>query len=149
MGTDDSLDWWGWFIDDVRIYQCTVNQEGGLDYYTVTPCRLLDTRSSTPLISEVSQTFAATGSCGIPSTAKAIAVNVTAANQTAGGHVRVYPGDLALPTISTLNFQATGTRANNAIVSLASDGSGTIKSYAFLTDGGTVHLIVDVNGYYE
>jgi hypothetical protein len=63
--------------------------------------------------------------------------------------VRIYPGDLALPTTSTINFQATGTRANNALMPLASDGAGTLQGYAFLTDGGTVHLIVDVNGYYE
>jgi Zn-dependent metalloprotease len=149
LGTDDSLDWWGWFIDDVRIYRCTANPSSGTDYFTVTPCRLLDTRSSTPLASGVSQTVAVTGSCGVPSTAKAVALNVTVINQTANGHVRIYPGDLPLPTISTINFQATGTRANNAIMPLASDGSGTLKSYAFLTDGGTVHLIVDVTGYYE
>ncbi|MES1241672.1 MAG: M4 family metallopeptidase [Acidobacteriota bacterium] len=230
LATDDSLDWYGWFLDDIRIYTCaappvctynlsassatigtaggpgtvdvtapggcawtssspvawitissagsgngtasytvapnpgaprsatltiagqpfTVNQEGGTDFYTVTACRLLDTRSSTSLTTGVAQTFTATGSCGIPSTAKAISVNVTVLNQTASGNVRVYPADIALPAISTINFQATGTRANNAIVSLASDGSGTIKAYASLGSGGTtVDLLIDVSGYYE
>ncbi|HEX3131826.1 MAG TPA: M4 family metallopeptidase [Thermoanaerobaculia bacterium] len=127
----------------------TVYQGGATDFYTLAPCRLVDTRTSTPLSSGVNRVFAAAGSCGIPSTAKAIEANVTVINQTAGGNVRVYPGGLKLPGISTINFQATGTRANNAILTLAPDGSGTIQGYASMAGGGSVHLIVDVSGYYQ
>jgi bacillolysin len=127
----------------------TVYQGGATDFYTVTPCRLVDTRSSTPLSSGVSRTFAAAGSCDIPVSAKAIAVNVTVIDQTASGNVRIYPGGLALPATSTINFQAVGTRANNAIVTLAPDGTGAIQSYASVGGGGTVHLLIDVSGYYQ
>jgi hypothetical protein len=130
----------------------TVYQGGATDFYTVTPCRLVDTRTTTPLGSGANRVFTvagAAGSCGIPATAKAIAANVTVINQTAGGNVRIYPGGLKLPATSTINFQATGTRANNAIVTLAPDGSGTIQGYAFVSGGGTTHLLVDVSGYYQ
>ncbi len=127
----------------------TVYQGGATDFYTLSPCRLVDTRASTPLSSGVNRVFAAGGSCGIPATAKAIAANVTVINQTAAGNVRTYPGGLKLPTTSTINFPATGTRANNAIIPLAPDGSGTVQGYAFVTGGGTVHLLIDVSGYYE
>lgn len=127
----------------------TIYQGGATDFYTMSPCRLVDTRNSNPLSSGVSRTFAAAGSCGIPTTAKAIAANVTVVNQTGSGNVRVYPGALALPTTSTINFQATGTRANNAVISLAPDGTGTIQGYAFVVGGGTAHVLVDVSGYYQ
>ncbi|MES1241673.1 MAG: M4 family metallopeptidase [Acidobacteriota bacterium] len=127
----------------------TVYQGGATDFYTLEPCRLVDTRTSTPLGSGVSRSFAAAGSCGIPSTAKAISANVTVINQTGSGNVRIYPGGLKLPATSTLNFQATGTRANSAILTLAPDGSGTLQGYAFVGGSGTVHLLIDVSGYYQ
>lgn len=127
----------------------TVYQGGATDFYTVEPCRLVDTRTATPLGSGVNRVFPAAGACGIPSTAKAIAANVTVINQTDGGNVRLYPGGLKLPATSTINFQATGTRANNAILILAPDGSGTIQGYASVAGGGSVHLLVDVSGYYQ
>jgi hypothetical protein len=39
------------------------------------------------------------------------------------------------------------TRANNALLTLATDGSGGISAKAFLADSGLVHLIIDVAGY--
>jgi hypothetical protein len=39
------------------------------------------------------------------------------------------------------------TRANNAIVTLAADGTGRIAVLNAST--GTVHLLVDVSGYFE
>jgi hypothetical protein len=127
----------------------TVYQGGATDFYTMTPCRLVDTRTTTPLASGVNRIFPAAGSCGIPASAKAIAVNVTVIGQTDGGNVRLYPGGLKLPATSTINFQAAGARANNAILTIAPDGSGTIQGYAFVGGGGTVHLLVDVSGYYQ
>jgi Zn-dependent metalloprotease len=127
----------------------TVYQGGATDFYTLPPCRLVDTRTSTPLASGAGRVFTGAGACGIPATAKAIVANVTVINQTAAGNVRTFPGGLKLPATSTINFPATGTRANNAIIPLAPDGSGTIQGYAFVTGGGTVHLLIDVSGYYE
>lgn len=127
----------------------TVYQGGATDFYTVTPCRLVDTRTTTPLTSGVNRVFAAAGPCGIPADAKAIVANVTVINPTSGGNVRLYPGGLKLPATSTINFQTADTRANNAILSIAPDGTGTIQGYASLSGGGTVQLLVDVSGYYK
>lgn len=57
------------------------------------------------------------------------------------------PGDGALSGTSTINFAARQTRANNAVLQLATDGSGTIK--VDNTAPGPVHLVLDVNGYFE
>jgi hypothetical protein len=75
-------------------------------------------------------------------------VNLTVAGPAAAGYVTLYPGDGPGPPVaSSLNFSAGQTRANNAIVALATDGSGTInvKNGA----GAPVHFVLDVNGYFE
>jgi hypothetical protein len=47
------------------------------------------------------------------------------------------------------NFAAGQTRANNAVLSLPGDGAGTLNVDPFVLGGGSVHLIVDVVGYFE
>ncbi|MEA2558909.1 MAG: hypothetical protein QOH06_413 [Acidobacteriota bacterium] len=118
------------------------------DFYTVLPCRLLDTRESEPLVSDTTGLLAVHGACGLPATARALAVNVTALGATAPGHLRFHEGGLAAPNASTINFSGGTTRANNAILplSLAERGLGVTP---FVTGGGTVHLILDVVGYFE
>jgi hypothetical protein len=60
--------------------------------------------------------------------------------------VRLAPGN-GLTQASTINFNTGQTRANNAIVLLATDGTGGLAA----TNGsnGTVHLILDVAGYFQ
>lgn len=121
-------------------------------FFTLPPCRLLDTREpdgphgGPRLGSGLSRSFAAAGRCGIPASATAIAVNVTAVSSSAPGHLTFYPTGDALPNASTINFNG-GTRANNAILRLSGTGSLTVTP--ILLGTGTVDLIVDVNGYFE
>jgi hypothetical protein len=121
----------------------------GANFYTVTPCRLFDTRlAGGALTTGTVRTIQATGSCGIPAGAEAISVNVTAVGPTGVGHVVVYPGNYPRPAVSTLNFGAFQNRANDAILGLASDGTGTLTAEGVVVNGGTVHLLIDVNGYF-
>jgi hypothetical protein len=116
-------------------------------FYPVTPCRLVDTRSTQALAGGSVRTFTVTGLCGIPATAVALAVNMTAVGATARGNLTLYPGDLAsAPLVSSINFVPAQTRANNAIVSLAADGAGTLK----VKNGsaGTVDFVLDVSGFF-
>ena len=122
--------------------------DGPFQFYTLTPCRVLDTRDSSgptsgmPLQDGATQTFEVQGSCGIPVGAKAVTVNITAVSPTGQGHFRVFPSDVALPTVSTLNFPAgSGALANGAIVPLADQ---TVEP-----GSGTVHMILDVTGYFQ
>ncbi len=119
------------------------------DYYTLTPCRLVDTRAAQAPILAASErrVFAMTGGlCGVPATAKAVAVNVTVVGATASGHVRLAPGD-GLTDSSAINFVAGRTRANNGVVMLATDGTGGVS--ATNRSSGALHLILDVSGYFE
>jgi len=121
----------------------------------VRPCRVLDTRNPAgplggpSLQPSATRTFnIAASACGIPATAVAMSVNVTVTNAKASGYLTLDRGDAAsLPQTGTIYFSANKTRANNALVRLASDGSGTIK--VLDATGGTVDLIVDVNGYFK
>jgi hypothetical protein len=126
---------------------------GPTDFYSLTPCRFLDTRLTpgpygAPAVPAGSERIIlATGRCLIPASAKAISVNVTAVTPPAAGNLRFFPGDGTPPNASALNFGAGQTRANNAIVMLASSGSGTFAVRNSAT--ADVDVVIDVNGYFE
>jgi hypothetical protein len=118
------------------------------DLYTVSPCRILDTRTAgQPLSSGVPRSIQVTGLCGIPATAKAIAANVTVITG-AGmmGSVTLFPGDEGVPSTSSINFGANQTRANSVILKLDGSGVGNLGAVSSATGA---HLIVDVSGYFE
>jgi hypothetical protein len=119
------------------------------DYYTLTPCRLVDTRvaEAPALAASERRVFVVTGgACGVPSTATALALNVTVTGAAASGHIRLAPGN-GLTDLGALNFSAGQTRANNAIVLLATDATGGVS--ATNRSAGAVHLILDVAGYFQ
>ena len=123
-------------------------------FHTLVPCRALATRlpagpgGGPALAAGGTRTFVATGVCGLPATARSVSANITATNAAAGGTLVVYPADLpAAPNTLTLAFRASQTRANNALVALASDGSGAFRITSDATV--TVDVVVDVNGWFE
>jgi len=120
--------------------------------YTVSPCRLLDTRQpgqGPALVSQMPRALATVGSCGIPASARALALNVTVTAASGSGFLTLYPSDQPPPIASTINFTGGQTRTNNAKVSLAAGGTGSLSILPFVAAGGTVHAIVDVTGYFE
>jgi hypothetical protein len=117
------------------------------DYYTATPCRIIDTRTANALSANQTQTFTLTaGSCGIPVGAKSVAVNATVIDPPAAGYFEIFPGNAFPLGTSTLNFTAGITRANNATLTLATDGTGTIG--VLNASAGAVDFVLDVVGYY-
>ena len=123
------------------------------DFYTVTPCRLLDTRrpedgaAPMPSGSDGILDVDAVTECAVSSLATAVALNVTVVDPTALGHLQVFSADLASPPpTSVLNFRNGQTRADNALVMLSADGR--IKIRPTVVGSGSVHVIVDVVGYF-
>jgi hypothetical protein len=124
------------------------------EFYTLTPCRIADTRNAAgptggpALVAGAIRSFPVTGGvCGIPATAIAVSVNLTVTQPAAQGWLSLYPGDAAgPPLVSNINFTPGLTRANNAVVPLATNG-GTIN----VKNGsaGAVHFVLDVNGYFQ
>ena len=138
---------------------------GPLQYFTVAPCRLVDTRgpigpTGGPALSHGStRNFAAYGSnsntqCGIPSTAKAATLNLTIVTPSNCGFLIVWQRTATPnnpPLVSNINFNAgEAALANGAVV-----GLGAFSDYQFsaqvgiCTGTGTAHLVVDVTGYYQ
>lgn len=119
-----------------------------LDFFPVTPCRVVDTRfgQAPQLSAGQSRTFAVAGNCGVPLTAVAVSLNATAAQASKAGHISLTPAGCSANT-STVNFRAGRNRANNTILPLSD--AGDLSAIAVFPGAGTVHLILDVNGYYE
>jgi hypothetical protein len=121
-------------------------------FHTLSPCRVLDTRNPVgpnggpALAASTSRVFLIAGQCGIPATALSVSVNLTITQPTAGGDLRLYPAGSALPPTSTINYRIGQTRANNAVVALGAAGDLGIRCDQ---TAGTVHFILDVNGYFQ
>lgn len=120
-------------------------------FHTLTPCRVWNTREGDgpALTSGETRELDVGGRCGIPAEAKSLSLNVTVLLPTGQGNLRFGPGGEPLPTASAINFAPGETRANNAILKLAEDGSGVLRVVPFVAGGGTVELILDVNGWFE
>jgi hypothetical protein len=121
-------------------------------FFTVTPCRVIDTRNpdgrlfGPALAAGADRTFPVVGSCGIPKSARAVSVNIAIAGATATGNLRLRAGGTAVPGVASINYAAGQTRSNNAIVPLSA--TGAIAAFVAQASG-TVHLILDVNGYFQ
>jgi parallel beta-helix repeat protein len=123
----------------------------GLRFFTVTPCRVADTRDPNgpfggpALAPYAGRTFTIAGSCGIPPTARSVSVNLTITQPAAPGYLTIYPSDVPPPLASSINFSAGQTRANNAILRLSPEGTTGVYNGS----AGDVHFILDVSGFFE
>ncbi len=122
-------------------------------FYTLAPCRVVDTRNPNgplggpALAANGVRSFDVTGTCGIPNGAKAISVNVTVPAPGAAGYLSTFPGNAFPMTTSSISFRAGVTRANNAVLTLATDGTGTLG--VLNGSAAATHFILDVNGYFQ
>jgi chitodextrinase len=142
-----------------------VAQTGPLQYYAITPCRLVDTRNANgpqggPILGgTLTRSFPVAGLCSIPTTAKAASLNVTTVGTNGSGNIRFWPYGITMPLVATMNFDAGEPAiANGAIVPLASYAPTTpgdpttnfsISSYLAIQAGYTAHLVIDVTGYFQ
>ncbi len=111
-------------------------------------CTLLDTRDTLgALVSGLRSSVAVTGHCGVPTTARSVALTVTALQSTARGSLRLYPGNVTDPPSGVLHFPFGATRTGSFTLSLATDGAGTLAILPQVAGHGTVHVVVVVTGY--
>ena len=134
---------------------------GPLQFYSVTPCRLVDTRNPDgptggPILSNgATRSFPALGACGIASGAKAVSLNAAIAFPNGNGFLTLWANGASMPTTSNINFtNGQGVVANGALVKLTYgpndlvDPTYQINAWASIDGGGQAHLILDVTGYY-
>jgi uncharacterized repeat protein (TIGR01451 family) len=126
---------------------------GPIQFFTVNPCRLADTRgipapSGGPALqANAERTFPVSGLCGVPAGARAVAITLTVVQETEAGNLRLFPAGEPLPNASTINFVANVVRANNAIIKLGSGGQITVRCDMAPGSTGTTHFLFDVFGY--
>jgi len=122
------------------------------------PQRILETRSGVGMttVDGAAQGIGAIGSGqtlslpilgrgGVPNSGvSAVAVNVTAVEATGSSHLTVFPGGTSRPNASNLNVVRGQTVANMVIAKVGTDGSLSIYN-----NFGTMHLVVDVVGWFS
>jgi hypothetical protein len=130
-------------IIDINGYFVPTTNLQALGYYPVTPCRVADTRLTTPISAGLARSFSVlTGSCGIPATAKAYSLNLTAIPIKPIGYLATWPTGQNQPLVSTLNTDSLEVTANAAIVPAGTNGD--IEVYS----SDPTDLVIDVNGYF-
>ncbi len=120
-------------------------------YHPLTPARILDTRSTSPIGSPIGAQpqygiidVAVVGAGGVPSEATAVALNLTSTDNVFGGFIQAVPYLRSpLGASSTLNVQVGAIKPNFAIVPVGQDG----KIAIYDVPGG--NIIVDVLGYFS
>ncbi|MHB8452791.1 MAG: hypothetical protein ACYDAQ_20410 [Mycobacteriales bacterium] len=117
------------------------------------PIRIADTRPTSkigtttgPLVGGTTYAFPVVGQGGVPASAKAVAVVVTAIGPSAPGNLRVYPDPASPPTASTINYTLPGQdEADFAVLALPADGKIDLYS-----DGpARLNVTIDVVGYFD
>jgi hypothetical protein len=127
---------------------------GPLQFYSVNPCRVVDTRGAVgltggPALSAFqTRNFPMRGLCGVASTAVAVSLNVTVVTPASSGYLTLWPSGTSQPVVSTINFTPADTAlANGAIVPLAAAMSSS-EIAVFNGSPGSTHLLLDVTGYF-
>jgi len=127
-------------------------------YTGVTPCRLIDTRLAGGAMTGTARNFDVSGNlasqggastCGIPTYATSIAVNITGIVETTGsGFIRGWAAGGTPPNATLLNFGEEINVSNMVNIPLCRGGSCpdalTLRNW-----GNHVHVVADVLGYYS
>ncbi|MDQ0241601.1 RCC1 domain-containing protein [Arthrobacter bambusae] len=113
-------------------------------FIPISPARLLDTRTSTPVGPDGTVSFQVGGMNGIPAAAAAVVFNLTVTGPQSFGFITAYASGAARPNSSNVNFAAGQTVPNSVTVPVGVDGKVTL----FNRSSGSTQLIADVSGYY-
>jgi hypothetical protein len=120
----------------------------GSGLVAVTPSRLLDTRiglgaPTGPVVGGSEIAVPIVGRSGIPATARAVVMTLTAVGATSGSFVTVYPAGVARPLTASLNVTSGETIGNLVVAMVGTDGFARFYNHA-----GALHLVADVTGYF-
>jgi hypothetical protein len=138
-----------------RIFRVDPGCKGPFSFFTLTPCRIADTRDAAgiwgapSLLSNTTRIFPIAGRCGVPVTARSVAVNVTVVNPTDSGHLTLFPAGRLLPLASTINFRGGVVRANNSFLKMGDAGDVGVNCVMPANPASRVDFILDVSGYFQ
>ncbi len=135
-------------VADVVGYFDSGIEADGLAFSGVNPVRLLDSHGAVggfngPVAGGTSKDLKVTNVGGVPSTATAVVLNITATDATQNSFLTAYPTGSAVPTSSTVNFGVGQTISNLVTAKVGAGGKVSIFNQL-----GKVHVLADVVGYY-
>ena len=116
---------------------------GASAFRGVSPLRVLDTRP-TPVKADSYSPVSIAGLAGVPDSATAVVLNVTAIDAEGEGYVTVFPWGEALPNTSNVNIKRFGQMVPN-LVTVRLGVEGKVGLYSSIS----ANLLVDVFGYYS
>lgn len=116
---------------------------GGLSLFSLTPCRVLDTRTSGTPINGAATVPVTTSGCGAPASAQAYLLNATAIPTASAplGFLTLWPNGAPQPGVSTLNAVDGAIASNLAIVPTT---NGSINAFS----SSSTDLVLDIFGYF-
>ena len=114
---------------------------GGLELYSLTSCRALDTRSSSGQFSGTLNVDIFTSGCSVPPWAQAFLLNATVIPPGSFTYLTLWPNGQSQPLTSTLNALDGAITSNMALV-----GPSLYWVNAFASD--PTQLILDISGYF-
>lgn len=127
-------------------------QSGPYQYFPLSPCRVVDTRNPAstnggPIFqSDMTRNFQIRGFCGVPTSAKAVSLNVTITQASQPSWLAVWPSGQARPVVSMINFESSDPALANGIIVGLSTNTQDLSVY---NNFGSVHVIIDVTGYFQ
>lgn len=113
----------------------------GLSLYSVTPCRVIDTRSGTQPFPGTLLVPVASSGCALPANAAAYVFNATVVPSGSFGYLSLWAGGQPQPYVSTLNAADGAITSNMAIVPTV---NGTVNAYS----PSAGNLILDISSYF-
>ncbi len=125
-------------------------------FVPMTPCRLVNTQNSAGDIDAGElRSYKTNGntseqggaaSCGIPASATALELSVSAVGATGPGYLRVHPAGVATPTATFLNYGPAQNITNAGTVSVRPGANQTNLSVRVYE--ADTHVVIDALGYY-
>jgi len=116
---------------------------GGLSFFSLTPCRVMDTRNpagALPFNGKVDLNVTSSG-CGAPASAQSFVLNATVVPPAPMGFLTLWPQGATQPLVSTLNAIDGSITSNMAIVPTS---NGSVSAFG----SSATHLVLDISGYF-
>jgi hypothetical protein len=118
-------------------------ETGALSLYSLTPCRVLDTRYPAGVLpfSGTAGIGVVSSGCNVPSFAQAYVLSAAVIPPGSFGYLTLWPNGAPQPAVSTINARDGAITSNMAIVP---SSNGAISTFA--TD--STYLILDIYAYF-
>ena len=144
-------------LEGARTVRVGASSPAESNFIGITPCRIVDTRQAGsggrifPTQTRSYRTQGSTGSqggaatCKVPASATSLEINVTAANSTGNGFLRLFPAGGAEPTATFMNYTSSFNVSNAGTVAVTPGTAANLKVKAY---GNSTDVIIEVLGYY-